>query len=75
MATIVSTYVDPNDEFKRITVITDTDGSRHRKILRPTDDISSYSDDIKTLANSLWTDDIKTAWQNKVNADLAKYGG
>tara|TARA_Y100000004_G_C8858640_1_gene387976 strand:+ start:316 stop:543 length:228 start_codon:yes stop_codon:yes gene_type:complete len=75
MATIVSTYVDPNDEFKRITVITDTDGSRHRKILRPTDDISSYSDDIKALANSLWTDDIKTAWQNKVNADLAKYGG
>ena len=40
MATIVNTYVDPNDEYKRISVITDTDGARHRKVLAPDDDVS-----------------------------------
>jgi len=75
MATIVNTYVDPNDEYKRISVITDTDGRRHRKILSPTDDVSNEPDVVKNLANSIWTDAIKTAYQNKMNDDLAKYGG
>jgi|TARA_R100001460_G_scaffold44402_1_gene81170 hypothetical protein len=75
MATIINTYVDPNDEYKRISVITDTDGKRHRKVLSPTDDVSSEPDLVKNLASSIWTDAIKTAYQNKMNADLAKYGG
>jgi len=75
MPTIVNTYVDPNDEYKRISVITDTDGKRHRKVLSPTDDVSSEPDVVKTLAASIWTDSIKTAYQNKMNADLIKYGG
>jgi len=75
MATIVNTYVDSNDEYKRISVITDTDGKRHRKVLSPTDDVSSEPDLVKNLASSIWTDVIKTAYQNKMNADLAKYGG
>ena len=72
MATIVNTYVDPNDEYKRISVITDTDGKRHRKVLSPTDDVSSEPDIVKNLAASIWTDSIKTAYQNKMNADLIK---
>tara|TARA_R100000781_G_scaffold46154_1_gene31214 strand:- start:257 stop:484 length:228 start_codon:yes stop_codon:yes gene_type:complete len=75
MPTIVNTYVDPNDEYKRISVITDTDGKRHRKVLSPTDDVSSEPDVVKTLASSIWTDSVKTAYQNKMDADLAKYGG
>ena len=73
MATIVNTYVDPNDEYKRISVITDTDGKRHRKVLSPTDDVSSEPNVVKTLANSIWTDEVKSAWQTKVNNDKAKY--
>ena len=75
MATVVTTYVDPNDEFKRISVITDTDGARHRKMLSPGDDVSSEPDVVKNLANSIWTDAIKTAYSDKQAADLTKYGG
>lgn len=74
MATIVTTKVDPNDEFKRITVLTDTDGRRHRKVLAPNDDVSGETTAVKNLANSLWTDEIKTSWQTKMNNDAIKYG-
>ena len=73
MATIVNTYVAPNDEYKRISVITDTDGARHRKVLAPDDDVSSEPNVVKTLADSIWTDEVKSAWQTKVNNDKAKY--
>jgi len=37
----------------------------HRKVLTPDMDISGESDELKTLAGALWTDDIKKAWADK----------
>ena len=61
-------------EFKSIQVRTKTsimeDGEElsykyHRRVLQPDADISAESDELKALANSLWTDAIKQAWANK----------
>jgi hypothetical protein len=43
--------------------------SFHRRILTPSMDISSESDEIKALANALWTDAIKKAWADKQAED------
>ena len=39
--------------------------SYHRTSFMPDADISSESDELKALANSLWTDDVKKAWSDK----------
>ena len=70
MAKIITTHIDPNDTYKRVTVIEDENGKRHRKILSPNDDISSEDSNVKNVCNEAWTDSIKTAWQNKINADI-----
>ena len=41
----------------------------HRHVLNPDADISNESDEIKRLADTLWTDAIKKAWDDKVKAD------
>ena len=65
-------------EYKHISVRTKTsimeDGkelsfSYHRKVLTPDMDISSESDEIKALAGAIWTDAIKKAWSDKLEAD------
>tara|TARA_Y100000356_G_C10996480_1_gene151081 strand:+ start:248 stop:496 length:249 start_codon:yes stop_codon:yes gene_type:complete len=43
--------------------------SYHRKVLTPDMDISSESDEIKALAGAIWTDAIKKAWSDKLEAD------
>ena len=61
-------------EFKRIqerqrTAIVE-DGSElsfsyHRRVLAPDADVSSESDEIKGMADALWTDEVKAAWAAK----------
>jgi len=38
--------------------------SYHRKVLNPSDDVSGESDEVKALADTLWTDDIKKAYED-----------
>ena len=61
-------------EYKSIQVRTKTsimeDGEElsykyHRRVLQPDADISAESDELKALANALWTDDVKKAWADK----------
>jgi len=37
--------------------------------LTPDMDVSSESDEIKGMANTLWTDAVKKAWDDKLKAD------
>ena len=43
--------------------------SYHRRVLTPDMDVSSESDEIKGMANTLWTDAVKKAWDDKLKAD------
>ena len=43
--------------------------SYHRRVLTPDMDVSSESDEIKGMANTLWTDAVKKAWSDKQKAD------
>jgi hypothetical protein len=43
--------------------------SFHRRVLTPDMDVSSESDEIKGMANTLWTDAVKKAWSDKLKAD------
>ena len=61
-------------EYKSIQVRTKTsimeDGEElsykyHRRVLQPDADISAESDELKALANALWTDEVKKAWADK----------
>jgi hypothetical protein len=58
-------------EYKAVQVATDTiikeDGkeisrSRHRHVLHPDTDISSEDAEVQAVANSVWTDAVKSAW-------------
>ena len=58
-------------EYKAVQVKTDTvikeDGteisrSTHRHVLHPDMDISSENAEVQAVANSVWTDAVKTAW-------------
>ena len=57
-------------KYKAIHVATDVDGVRHRKVYHPNEDVSGEDDEIIALANEHWTDEVKTAWQNKRDADI-----
>ena len=65
-------------EYKHINVRTKTsimeDGEEisykyHRRVLQPDADISAESDELKALANALWTDEVKKAWADKQKED------
>lgn len=43
--------------------------SFHRKVLHPDMDISGESAEVQGICNSVWTDEIKQAWQDKQEAD------
>ena len=43
--------------------------SYHRRVLTPDMDVSSERDELKNMANSLWTDDVKKAWADKMKED------
>ena len=48
--------------------------SFHRTAFWPNSDISNESDELKALANSLWTEDIKKAYTDKLEADAKNKG-
>ena len=53
--------------------------SRHRHVIHPgtldasnnlvATDISGEDAELQAVANAVWTDDVKTAWKNKLIAD------
>tara|TARA_Y100000996_G_scaffold405366_1_gene380444 strand:- start:542 stop:784 length:243 start_codon:yes stop_codon:yes gene_type:complete len=43
--------------------------SYHRKSFMPDADISAESDELKAMANALWTDDIKKAYEDSKKED------
>jgi hypothetical protein len=46
--------------------------SYHRRVLTPDADVSSESDEIKGIADALWTDAVKEAWTAKLAADAGE---
>ena len=48
---------------------TELSSSYHRRVLTPDMDVSSESDEIKGMADTLWTDEVKKAWSDKLKAD------
>jgi hypothetical protein len=66
-------------QFKHIQVRTRTaiieDGSEisykyTRRVLNPHMDVSSENAEIQSLANALWTDDVKSAWASKQSEEV-----
>ena len=55
-------------EYKAIHVAEDNEQGRHRKVFHPHQDVSSEDEQIKTLANEHWTNEVKTAFQEMVDA-------
>ena len=43
------------------------EGEYHRYALGPTDDISAHHDDVKAIANAVWTDEIKAAYADQIS--------
>jgi hypothetical protein len=43
--------------------------SYHRRVLTPDMDVSNESDEIKGMANALWTDEVKKAWDDKLKSN------
>jgi len=66
-------------KFKHLSIreITDS-GGYHRRVLTPDEDVSGEVQEIKDMAEELWTDEVKTAWttfQAESEAELeAKFG-
>ena len=65
-------------EYKHINVRTKTsimeDGAEisykyHRKVLTPDMDVSGESAEIQALANALWTDEVKKAYEDSKKED------
>ena len=56
-------------EYKAIHVAEDTEQGRHRVVYHPHQDISDKDEQIIAVANEHWTDEVKTAWQSKLDAD------
>ena len=66
-------------EYKAVQVAADTiikeDGteisrSRHRHVLHPHQDISGEDAEVQAIANVVWTDAVKAAWQVKRDAEV-----
>ena len=43
--------------------------SYHRKSFMPDADVSAESDELKAMANALWTDDVKKAYEDSKKED------
>ena len=43
--------------------------SYHRKTIQPKDDVSAESDEVKAIANAVFTDAIKKAWDDAQEAE------
>jgi len=43
--------------------------SYSRKVYTPDMDVSSESDEVKSMADTFWTDAVKKAWSDKQKAD------
>ena len=43
--------------------------SYHRRVLTPDMDVSGESAEIKALCSAIWTDAVKKAWSDKLEAD------
>jgi len=59
-------------ERRKTTIVedgTELSSSYHRRVLTPDADVSSESDEIKGMADALWTDAVKEAWAAKLAAD------
>jgi len=50
---------------------TEISRSRTRNSFQPDADVSSEEQEIKDIANLVWTDAVKTAWQNKLDTNKA----
>jgi len=48
---------------------TEISRSRTRNSFQPDADVSSEEQEIKDIANLVWTDAVKTAWQTKLDKD------
>ena len=46
--------------------------SYHRRVLTPDMNVSSESDEIKGMADALWTDAVKESWATKQAADVGE---
>tara|TARA_X000001382_G_scaffold9652_1_gene6801 strand:- start:8 stop:259 length:252 start_codon:yes stop_codon:yes gene_type:complete len=66
-------------QYKAVQVATDTiikeDGteisrSRHRNTFHPDMDISSEDSEVQAVANAVWTDAVKDAWNEKLASEL-----
>ena len=44
--------------------------SYHRRVLTPDMDVSSERAELKGMADALWTDAVKKAWDDKLKANL-----
>ena len=42
--------------------------SYHRHVLHPDSDISNEPQETQNICNAVWTDEIKTAWENRLKA-------
>ena len=59
-------------ERRKITIVEDGEElsySYRRRVLTADADVSSESDEIKGMADALWTDAVKEAWTAKLAAD------
>ena len=59
-------------ERKKTTIVEDgkeLSSSYHRRVLSPDMNVSSESDEIKGMADALWTDAVKESWAAKLAAD------
>ena len=46
--------------------------SFHRRVLTPDMNVSSESDEIKGMADALWTDAVKESWATKQAANVGE---
>ena len=46
--------------------------TRYRTSFHPTDDISNQPDEVKEVANAVWTDEIKKKWSDMIEAQEAE---
>jgi|TARA_R100001530_G_scaffold135328_2_gene112277 hypothetical protein len=42
------------------------DGSYHRRVIKPTDDVTDEVDEIKQIATEVFTDEVKKVWNDKI---------
>ena len=62
-------------ERKKTTIVEDgkeLSSSYHRRVLSPDMSVSSESDEIKGMADALWTDAVKESWATKQAANVGE---